>query len=52
MMARAPDGSEDIFDIVGVHDDKVVINMNLPLAGQTLRFEVKVFERWERKARW
>jgi FKBP-type peptidyl-prolyl cis-trans isomerase 2 len=39
---RAPDGSEDLFDVVAVLDDKVVLDMNHPLAGRTLRFEIRV----------
>ncbi|MDP6979029.1 MAG: FKBP-type peptidyl-prolyl cis-trans isomerase [Myxococcota bacterium] len=42
VMGRGPDGSEDMFDIVAIRDDKVVIDMNHPLAGRTLRFELKV----------
>ncbi len=42
IMGRGPDGSEDMFDIVAIRDDKVVIDMNHPLAGRTLRFELKV----------
>ncbi len=42
IMGRAPDGSEEMFDIVEIRGDKVVIDMNHPLAGLTLRFELKV----------
>ncbi len=42
VMGRAPDGSEDMFDIVEIRGDQVVIDMNHPLAGHTLRFELKV----------
>jgi FKBP-type peptidyl-prolyl cis-trans isomerase 2 len=42
VMGRAQDGSEDMFDIVEIRGDKAVIDMNHPLAGCTLRFEVKV----------
>ena len=42
---RAPDGSEDLFDVVEIRGDKVVLDMNHPLAGRTLRFEVKVLNR-------
>ena len=42
VVGRAPDGTEDLFDVVDVGDDEVVIDMNHPLAGRTLRFEVKV----------
>jgi FKBP-type peptidyl-prolyl cis-trans isomerase 2 len=45
VMGRAPDGSEEIFDVVEVHDDEVVLDMNHPMAGRTLRFEVKVLHR-------
>ena len=42
VVGRAPDGSEDLFDVVEVRDDEVVLDMNHPLAGRTLRFEIKV----------
>jgi FKBP-type peptidyl-prolyl cis-trans isomerase 2 len=42
VVGQAPDGSEDMFDVVEIRGDKVVIDMNHPLAGRTLRFEVKV----------
>jgi FKBP-type peptidyl-prolyl cis-trans isomerase 2 len=42
---RAPDGSEDLFDVVEVRGDKVILDMNHPLAGRTLRFEIKVLNR-------
>lgn len=41
VVGRAPDGSEDLFDVVEVRDDAVVVDMNHPLAGRTLRFDVK-----------
>ena len=46
---RAPDGSEDVFDVVELRDDKVVLDMNHPLAGRTLRFEIKVLARDARR---
>jgi FKBP-type peptidyl-prolyl cis-trans isomerase 2 len=48
---RAPDGSEDLFDVVAVHDDKVVLDMNHPLAGRTLRFEIRVLPQQELRSR-
>ena len=45
VVGQAPDGTEDLFDIVDIRDDKVVLDMNHPLAGQTLRFEIEVLHR-------
>jgi FKBP-type peptidyl-prolyl cis-trans isomerase 2 len=45
VVGRAPDGREDLFDVVALQDDQVVLDMNHPLAGQTLRFEIKVLAR-------
>ena len=39
---RAPDGSEQLLDVVEIRGDKVVIDFNHPLAGQTLHFEVQL----------
>lgn len=39
---RGPDGSEQMLDVVEIRGDKVVIDFNHPLAGQTLRFDVKL----------
>jgi len=39
---RGPDGSEQMLDVVEIRGDKVVIDFNHPLAGQTLRFVVKL----------
>lgn len=39
---RAPDGSEDLFDVVEIREGIAVIDMNHPLAGRTLRFELRV----------
>jgi len=41
VMGRAPDGSEEIFDVVEVREDTVVLDMNHPMAGRELRFELK-----------
>jgi FKBP-type peptidyl-prolyl cis-trans isomerase 2 len=45
VVGRAPDGAEDTFDVVEVRGDTVVIDMNHPLAGRTLRFELEVLAR-------
>lgn len=42
IMARGPDGEERQLEIVGIRGDKVVIDFNHELAGQTLRFDVEV----------
>jgi FKBP-type peptidyl-prolyl cis-trans isomerase 2 len=39
---RAPDGSEQMLDVVEIRGDKAVLDFNHPLAGQTLRFEVRL----------
>jgi FKBP-type peptidyl-prolyl cis-trans isomerase 2 len=45
VVGRAPDGSEDLFDIVEIRDRIAVVDMNHPLAGRTLRFELRVLRR-------
>ncbi len=45
VMGRTPDGHEETFDVVGIRGDKVVIDMNHPMAGRTLRFEIKALHR-------
>jgi FKBP-type peptidyl-prolyl cis-trans isomerase 2 len=49
VMGRAPDGAEEMFDVVGIEGDTAVIDMNHPLAGRTLRFEITVLSRPARK---
>lgn len=45
VVGRTPDGAEDLFDVVEIREASAVIDMNHPLAGRTLRFEVKVLHR-------
>jgi len=45
VVGRAPDGSEDTFDVVEIREETVVIDMNHPLAGQTLRFDLELLSR-------
>lgn len=45
VVGRAPDGAEDTFDVVEIRGDTVVIDMNHPLAGRTLRFDLKLLDR-------
>ncbi len=45
VVGRAPDGSEDLFDVVEIRDATAVIDMNHPLAGRSLRFELRVLRR-------
>ncbi len=42
VMCRAPNGSEQMLDVVEIRGDKVALDFNHPLAGETLRFEVKI----------
>jgi FKBP-type peptidyl-prolyl cis-trans isomerase 2 len=42
---RTPDGREEDFDVVAIRDSKVVLDMNHPMAGRILRFEVKILNR-------
>ena len=42
VVGHGPDGSEDLFDVVAIRDDMAVIDMNHPLAGRTLRFDLRV----------
>ncbi len=42
VVGSAPDGAEDLFDVVEIHGDQAVLDMNHPMAGRTLRFDVKV----------
>ncbi len=41
-VAESPDGDELAMNVVEVHDDRVVVDANHPLAGMTLRYMVKV----------
>jgi FKBP-type peptidyl-prolyl cis-trans isomerase 2 len=42
VISHTPDGSETMVDVVDIKGDKVVLDFNHPLAGQTLIFNVKV----------
>lgn len=41
-VAESPDGDEIAMNVVEVHDDRVLVDANHPLAGMTLRYAVKV----------
>lgn len=41
-VAESPDGDELAMSVVEVHEDLVVVDANHPLAGMTLRYQVKV----------
>ena len=43
-VAESPDGDEIAMNVLEVHDDKVVVDANHPLAGMTLRYNVRVVE--------
>jgi FKBP-type peptidyl-prolyl cis-trans isomerase SlyD len=43
-VAESPDGDELAMNVVEVHEDRVVVDANHPLAGMTLRYTVKVRE--------
>ena len=45
VVGSAPDGAEDLFDVVEIRDDRVVLDMNHPMAGRTLRFDLKMLRR-------
>lgn len=42
VMSRAPDGEELMVDVVEIKGDKVVLDFNHPMAGETLVFDVTV----------
>jgi len=42
IMCRAPDGTERMVDVTEIRGDKVVLDFNHELAGQSLRFDLKV----------
>jgi len=42
VMARSPDGSEEMFDVVALQGDRVVIDMNHLLTGRTLQFDLEL----------
>ncbi len=42
IVATGPDGVEAVHRIVHVDDDAIVVDLNHPLAGETIRFEVRV----------
>lgn len=42
--AQAPDGTPVYPRVAEIREDTVVLNLNHPLAGQTLHFEVKVLD--------
>jgi FKBP-type peptidyl-prolyl cis-trans isomerase SlyD len=44
LVAESPDGDEIAMTVVEVHDTTVVVDANHPLAGATLRYQVKVRE--------
>jgi FKBP-type peptidyl-prolyl cis-trans isomerase SlyD len=43
-VAESPEGDEIAMNVVEVHDDRVVVDANHPLAGMTLRYLVKVVD--------
>jgi FKBP-type peptidyl-prolyl cis-trans isomerase SlyD len=42
IVGRTPDGAEDLFDVVEIRATTAILDMNHPLAGRTLRFELRV----------
>lgn len=42
VMSRTRDGAERMVEVVALRDDKVVLDFNHPLAGQSLHFDVTV----------
>ncbi len=43
-VAESPEGEEIAMSVLEVHEDRVVVDANHPLAGMTLRYHVKVRE--------
>ncbi len=43
-VAESPDGDEIAMNVVEVHDDRIVVDANHPLAGMTLRYSVRVVD--------
>lgn len=44
IVATGPDGSESVHRIVEIDEDAIIVDLNHPLAGQTVRFEARVCE--------
>ena len=44
LAVTAPDGQQFPVVVAGVEDENVIIDMNHPLAGQTLKFKIKVVD--------
>ncbi|MCP4954047.1 MAG: hypothetical protein GY919_00310 [Photobacterium aquimaris] len=42
VMSRTPDGEEIMVEVIDIKGEKVVLNFNHPLAGQTLHFDVNI----------
>ena len=42
VMSRTPNGEEIMVEVIEIKDEKVVLNFNHPLAGQTLHFDVSI----------
>jgi FKBP-type peptidyl-prolyl cis-trans isomerase SlyD len=43
LAAQGPDGSESFVEVIAIEGDTVTIDFNHPLAGQTLHYQIKVF---------
>ncbi len=45
IMARTPEGQDEMVEVVEVNDDSVVVDFNHPLAGMVLQFDVKIISK-------
>lgn len=43
--ALSPNGREEIVDVVDIHDNRVILNFNHPLAGKDLFFDIQILSK-------
>ena len=44
LLSQGPQGERHVVRVHEIHDDRIVLDLNHPLAGETLHFAVKVIE--------